>query len=55
MSEQELPSLRGVEGHLIANVASDVVDYIFYLVFPIDNANCILSDSQSLRIVGALT
>ena len=28
---------------------------IFCLVVPIDDTNCCLSDSQNLRIVGALT
>ena len=55
MSEQELSNLRGVGDCLIAEVASYVPDEIFCLVFPTDGANFCLSDSQSLRIVGALT
>ena len=55
MSEQELPNLRGVGDRLIADVALHVPDEIFCLVVPTDDANCSLSDSQSLRIVGALT
>ena len=55
MTEQELLNLRGVGDHLIANIASHVPDEIFFLVVPIDGANCCLSNSQSLRIVGALT
>ena len=57
MSEWELPKLRGVGDRLIADVAkpSHVVDEIFCLVVPIDNANCCLLDSQSHRIVMALT
>ena len=55
MSEHELPNLRGVGDRLIADVASHVPDEIFCLVVPTDGANFCLSDSQSLRIVGALT
>ena len=57
MSEWELPKLRGVGDRLIVDVAkpSHVVDEIFFLVVPIDNANCCLLDSQSHRIVRALT
>ena len=55
MSEQELPNLRGVEDLLIADVASHIPDEIFFFVVPIDAANCCISDSQSLRIVGTLT
>ena len=52
MSERELPKLRGVGDHLIANVAkpSHVADKIFCLVAPTDGANCCLSDSQSPRV-----
>ena len=57
MNEQELPKLWGVGDRLIADVAnpSHVADNIFLLVIPIDGANCCFLDSQSLRIVGALT
>ena len=55
MSEQELPNLRGVEDHLIADVASHVADETFFLVVPIDDTNCCVSDSQSHWIVKALT
>ena len=55
MSEQELPNLQNVRDRLIANKASHVVEEAFYLVVPTDGANCYLLDSQSLRIVGALT
>ena len=51
MSEQELQNLRGVEDHLIADVASHIPDEIFCLVVPTNGANCCLLDSQSLRIV----
>ena len=57
MSEQELPKLLGVGDLLIADIAkpSHVADEIFCLVIPTDGANCCLLDSQSLRIVRALT
>ena len=57
MSERELPKLRGVGDRLIADVAkpSHVAYEIFRLVVPTDGANCWLLDSQSHRIVGALT
>ena len=58
MNEQELPKLWGVrDDSLIADVAkpSHVTDEIFCLVVPSDGTNCCLLDSQSLRIVGALT
>ena len=55
MSEWELPNLRGVGDHLIADVALHVSDEIFFLVDPTNGANCCLSDSQSHRIVGVLT
>ena len=57
MSEWELSKLRGVGDRLIADVAkpSHVTDEIFRLVVPTEGANCCLSDSQSHRIVGALT
>ena len=54
MSEQELPNLRGVEDLLIADVASHVADETFFLVAPIDDTNCCVSDSQSHWIVEAL-
>ena len=55
MSERELPNLRSVEDHLIVDVAkpSHVVDEIFCLVVPTDDANCCLLNSRSFRIVGA--
>ena len=53
MDEQELSILRDVRDRLIVDEASHVADATFYLVVPIDGANCALSDSQSLRIVGA--
>ena len=55
MSEQELPIFLGVGDRLIADVASHVPDDIFCLVILTNSANCCLSDSQSLPIVGALT
>ena len=57
MSERELPKLRGVGDRLIADVAkpSHVVDEIFRLVVPTEDANCCLLDSQSLWIIGAVT
>ena len=55
MNEQELPNLRGVGDRLIVDVASHVLDEIFCLVVPTNGSNYCLSDSQSLRIVGALT
>ena len=57
MSEWELLKLQGVGDPLIVNVAkpSHIADEILCLVVPIDGANCCLSDSKSLRIVGALT
>ena len=55
MSEQELPNLWGVGDCLIAEVALHVSDEIFFLVVPIDGTNCCLLDSQSLRIIRALT
>ena len=57
MSELELPNLRGVGDRLIADVAkpSHVADEILCLIVPIEGANCCLLDSQSLRIVRALT
>ena len=57
MSERELSKLRGVGDRLIADVAkpSHAADEIFCLLVPIDGANCCLLDSQSLRIIGALT
>ena len=57
MSERELLKHRGVGDCLIANIAkpSHVADKIFCLVIPTDGANCCLLDSQSLRIVRALT
>ena len=57
MSERELPKLRGVGDHLIADVAkpSHAADEIFCLIVPTDGGNCCFLDSQSLRIVGALT
>ena len=55
MSEQELPNLLGLGDRLIADVALHIPDEIFCLVIPTNGANCCLSDSQSLRIVGALT
>ena len=57
MSEWELSKLQSVGDHLIADVAkpSHATDEIFCLVVPINGANCCLLDSQSLRIVGALT
>ena len=57
MSERELPNLWGVGDHLIDDVAkaSHITDEIFYLVVPIDGANCCLLNSRSLWIVGALT
>ena len=57
MCERELPNLKGVGDCLIVDVAkpSHVADEFFCLVIPIDGANCCLLDSQSLRIVGALT
>ena len=53
MSERELSNLRGVEDHLIADVASHVADETFFLVVPTDDANCCLWNSQSLRVVKA--
>ena len=55
MSEQELPNLQSVRDRLIADEASHVAEETFYLVIPIDDANCGLLDSQSHRVVGALT
>ena len=57
MSERELPKLWGVGNRLIADVAkpSHVVNKIFCLVVPIDGVNCCLLDSQSYRIIEALT
>ena len=57
MSELELPNLRGVGDRLIADVAkpSHVADEILCLIVPTEGANCCLLDSQSLRIVRALT
>ena len=57
MSEGELPNLRGVGDRLKADVtkSSHDVDKIFCLDGPTDDANCCLLDSQSLRIVEALT
>ena len=57
MSEWELRKLQGVGDRLIVDVTKPlhVADKILYLLVPIDNANCSLSDSQSHRIVGALT
>ena len=57
MSEWELLNLRGVRDRLIADVAKPlhVDDKIFCLVVPTNGANCCLLDSQSIRIVGALT
>ena len=55
MSEWELPNLRGVRDRLIVDEASHVADETFCLVVPTDGANCYLLDSQSHRIVGALT
>ena len=57
MCERELPNLWGVGDHLIADVAKTlhVVDEIFCLVVPTEGANYSLLDSQSLRIVEALT
>ena len=57
MSELELLKFQGVGDSLIADVAkpSHVADEIFCLVVPTDGANYCLLDSQSLRIVGALT
>ena len=55
MSERELPNLRGVEDRLIADVALHIADETFFLVVPIDSTNCCVLDSQSHRIVGALT
>ena len=54
-SEQELLNLWGGGDRLIADIALHVPDEIFCLVVPTDGANCYLSDSQSLRIIGALT
>ena len=55
MNEQELPNLRGMRDHLIADEASHVADAPFCLVVPTDGANCCLLDSLSHRIVKALT
>ena len=55
MSERELPNLQSVRGRLIADKASHVADETFCLVIPTYGANCGLLDSQSHRIVGALT
>ena len=55
MNEQELPNLRGVGDRLVVDVASHVLDEIFCLVVPTNGPNYCLSDSQSLRIVEALT
>ena len=57
MSERELPKLRVVGDLLIADVAkpSHVTDEIFFLVVPTNDTNCCLLDSQSHRIVEALT
>ena len=40
---------------LIADLASHVANETFCLVIPTDGANCCLSDSQSHRIIEALT
>ena len=55
MSDRELPKLRGVGDRSIADVAAHIADEIFFLVVPTDDANCGFLDSQSHRIVGALT
>ena len=57
MSERELLKLRGVRDRLIVDVAkpSHVADEIFCLVVPTDDANFCLLDSQSRRIIEALT
>ena len=57
MSERELSKLRGVGDRFIANVAkpSHTADEIFCLVVPTDNVNYCLLDSQSIRIIEALT
>ena len=55
MSERELPKLQGVGDRSIADVGAHIADEIFCLVVPIDGANCGFLDSQSHRIVGALT
>ena len=55
MNEQELPDLRGVRDRLIADEASNVANTTFCFVVPTDSATCVLLDSQSFRIVGALT
>ena len=55
MSERELLNLRGMGDRLIVDVASHVTNEIFFLVIPIDGANCYLLDYQSHRIVWALT
>ena len=47
MREKKLKNLQGMGDCLIADVASHVPDEIFFLVVPIDGANCCLSDSHS--------
>ena len=55
MNEQELSNLQGVRDCLIVDEALHVADTTFCLVVPTTGANCGLSDSQSLQIIGALT
>ena len=56
MGERELSKLRGVGDFFIADIAKPLhaADKLFFLVVPTDDANCCLSNFQSLRIVGAL-
>ena len=53
MNEQELLILRGARDRLIVDEALHTADATFFLVVPIDGANCCLSDSQSPWIVRA--